>query len=288
MNKLLILTFLIPVTCFSQIKFRKYKPGEVFRYRLTSEVYRNDKFAGKTISIAQQKVVQDTGYLSEEVSWLSKMSFTPKDSINLDSIARSVKPYRISLSPKGKVLLPKLTIPQMVGDITDLNTFFVAVAPALNIQKLTTANPVIKNAEPRHGNFADSIVILYGTDCIEVTQSLLKTTKKYSTVKTDFTPPLSSCISSLLDTISIKIFDYPNNFQMIQKGTGDKVNLFWGIESFTITTKIDNKSGQILEATMTNTLNLKMRYNSSQDLKNYAVEMPITINRNLKLELLKE
>jgi len=287
MRPLLIIILLLPSVSYAQPAFRKYKPGEVYRYRLTSEVYRNDKFSAKTVSVSEHKVVKDTSVFSEEIRWLSKLSFTAKDTVNLDTTARKIKPYKISLSPKAKVLLPKLTVPEMVGDITDLNTFFVAVAPALNMQKLSATNSVITNTEMRKGNFADSIVILYGTDCIQVTQSLISSTKKYSVVKTDFDPPASFCLVPLLDTVAVKVFEFPNNFQMIQKGGGDKVNFFWGVESFTITTKVDNNTGQILEAAMTNTLHLRMRYNSSADLRSYAVEMPINISRKLKLELIK-
>ena len=75
---------------------------------------------------------------------------------------------------------------------------------------------------------------------------------------------------------------------MIQRGAGDKVNFFWGVETFTITSRVDNKTGAIIEASMENTLNLQMRYNSSKDLQSYAVQMPVKIKRVLKLELIKE
>lgn len=287
--KLLLLIFLLPMISFSQtVRYRQYKPGEISRYKLTAEVYRDDKFTGKSVSISEHKVVEGSGALVEKISWLSKISFTPGDTTNLDSIAKRVNPYNISLSPRGKVILPKLTIPEMVGDITDLNTFFVAIAPALNIHKLSSKTPTFINDKPIQGNFADGIKILYGTDCIEVTQHLSSTTKKYSVIRTDFTPPAFFCLTPLLDTIAKKTFDHPNNFQMIQKGTGDKVNLFWGVETFTITSKIDNKNGQVIEAAMTNVLTLRMRYGSSQDLKNFAIEMPIRIKRNLSLELVRE
>jgi hypothetical protein len=288
MSKILLLLLLIPSSSFSQaVKFRQYKEGEIFRYKLTSEVYSNDKFAGKTVSVSEHKVVKDTGFLSEEIKWLSKTSYTPKDTIVMDTIAQKVRPYRVSLSPKGKVLLPELTVPEMVGDITDLNTFYVAIAPALNAQKLSSKNKSIQNKEIRKGNFADGIVILYGTDCMQVTQQLISTTKQYSVVETRFTPPSFLCLNPLIDTIGKKTFGYPNNIQMIRKSTGDKVNLLWGVEQFTITSKIDNTNGQIIDASMNNMLTLRMRYNSSQDLKTYAIEMPVTIKRIIKLELIE-
>lgn len=288
MKQLLFLIYLLPFYSLGQtVKFRNYKKGEVFKYRLTTEVYRNDKFASKTISTAKHTVIKTDNFFSEELSWLSKISYTPKDTVVLDSVAQKVNPYKISLSPKGKVLLPKLSIPEMTGDITDLNTFYVALAPALNAQKLTSNKPVFINDKLRQGNFADSIEVLYGTDCLQVTQKLISTHKQNTVVETTFAPPSSFCLTPLLDTIGNKTFDHFNNIQFIRKSEGGKVNLFWGVETFILTSTINNTTGQIIEASMTNILNLKMRYNSTQDLKTYAVELPITIKRILKLELIQ-
>lgn len=288
MRAILLFILLIPFLSFSQaVAFRQYKKGENFKYRLTSEVYRNDKFASKAISISEHTVVENSGLLSEEVRWLHKTSYTPKDTIQMDSTAQKVKPYKISLSQKGKVILPKLTVPEMTGDITDLNTFYVAVAPALNVHNLSSTNPMFTNDKLRQGNFADSIELLYGMDCLQVTQKLISANEQYAVVQTTFTPPSSFCLTPLLDTIEKKSFDQFNNIEFVRKSEGDKVNLFWGVETFTVTSKISNVNGQIIEASMTNLLTLKMRYNASPDLKTYAIEMPMTIKRTLKLELLK-
>lgn len=288
MKPLLVVFYFIPFFSFGQIiKFRDYKKGENFKYRLTTEVYRNGKFSSQNVSISKHSVVKQGTLFSEELSWLQKNSVTAKDTVYLDSIAQKVQPYKVSLSPKGKVLLPKLTVPEMTGDITDLNTFYVAIAPALNAQKLTSDKPVFTNQKLRQGNFADSVEVLQGTDCLQVTQNLISINNQYSVVETNFTSPPSFCLTPLLDTITKKSFDQYNNIQFVRKSEGDKVNLFWGVESFTIISKINNANGQIIEASMTNILNLRMRYNSSRDFKTYAAEMPMTIKRILKLELIK-
>jgi hypothetical protein len=74
---------------------------------------------------------------------------------------------------------------------------------------------------------------------------------------------------------------------MIRKGQGDQVNLLWGVEEFTITSTIDNRTGQLLKADMINLLSLHMRYNSTTDLKTYDAEIPLTIKRVLHLSLVK-
>ncbi|MCS3798028.1 hypothetical protein [Niastella sp. OAS944] len=283
-----LITLLLPVIAFSQIATRKYKIGERYKYKLTTETWRNDKYTGKTVSTAEHQVVNINGILSEEIKWISKITYNGSASASLDSIAQKVAPYRISLLPNGKVLLPALTVSEMVGEVTDLNTFFVAVAPASNAGKVSAKDTVYINKEPRQGNFADSVFILYGTDCIEMSQHFITSDKLSTTIRTDFLPPASFCLTPKLDTVATQLYDQPNNFQMIQKGAGDKVNFFWGVETFTITSRIDNKTGAIIEAGMENTLNLQMRYNASKDLQSYAIQLPVKIKRHLKLELVKE
>ncbi|MCX6319534.1 MAG: hypothetical protein NTW29_19815 [Bacteroidetes bacterium] len=280
-----ILCFLSVTTYGQTIRFRDYKKGEQFTYRLTTDVYRNDKFTSQSVSVSHHVVVKTGRFFSEKVNWLNKMIISGKDTVRLDSIAQQIEPYNISLSPKGKVLLPKLTVPAMTGEITDLNTFYVAIAPALNAQQLTAQTPVFMNEKLRKGNFADSIEVLYGTDCLQVTQKLIERNKEYVVVETDFSPPPSLCITPLMDTVGKKTFEKFNNIQFIREGDGNKVNVFWGVESFKITTKVNNTTGQILEATMTNLLNLRMRYGSSSDMKTYTVEITVTIKMVLKIEL---
>lgn len=289
LRHLLFVLIVCPIISFSQtIKFRQYKKGDAFRYKLSTEVYRNEKFASKSILISSHLVVQEKNHLAELVEFTHKVNYSSStDSIVLDSIARRLPPYVISLSPKGKVLLPALKIPELTGDITDLNTFYVAVAPALDIQLLSNKKPILQLDKLRQGNFADSTEILYGTDCLKVIQRLVSSSKDYSIVETSFLAPDSLCLKPLIDEIGARSGNQFSNIQFIRRADNNQVNLFWGIESFIITSKISNRTGQVMEAKMINLLELKMRYNSSKDLKSFAAEFPVTIRRVLKLELLK-
>src|SRR4029078_8334484 len=125
-----LLSVLVPVTVRSQIiKTRDYKKGKSFRSRLTTETFTNNQPQGKTVAIPFYTIVDDDSSLAEEVRWLSKTIYTKKDSLTADSIARKVAPYRLSLMPNGTLKIPPLTVPEMTGEITDLNTFYVAVCP---------------------------------------------------------------------------------------------------------------------------------------------------------------
>jgi len=267
---------------------RKYTAGEKFRYAITTEVTRNGQSSGKTISISEHTVMPMGNAFAEEVKWLGKTSINGRDTVCMDSLAGKVAPYILSLSPGATLHLPRLTVPGMTGEITDLHTFYVAVAPALHAQKLSPKKTSFTNAELRQGNFADSIEILYGTDCLQVTPKLVSSNKDYAVIETRFLPPPRLCLDPLLDTIKAKSFSQFNNIQFIRKSEGDKVNIFWGVETFTIVSKVSRSTGQILEATMDNQLTLKMRYNATPDLKTYAAEIPLTIRRTLQLELVKQ
>lgn len=284
MKPFLWLLCVIPYLGFAQsIKFRHYKKGEHFHYRLTTETFRNNQPDSKTISVSYHIIVEDSTGLSEEVTWISKKIYA-KDTLQLDSLSQKVPPYKISLLPGGQLKIPPLSIPEMTGEITDLNTFYVAISPALHAQRLGPALLSFSDTTVR-GNFADGQQIIAGEDFIQVKQRLLNKEKNITTIETSFLPSYYAGITPYIDTIGKQTFDVPNNFQMIRRGTGDKVNLLWGVEEFVITSTLDNRSGILLKADMINFLNLRMRYNSSTDLKSYDAEIPVTIKRVLHLEL---
>ena len=286
MKSLFLLTLFTCQLAIGQVPFRKYKPGEKFRYTLITESFRNNEFDSKTVSFSKHTVVSKNNHYSEEVEWVGKIVLSKNTKSNLYSAAIKVKPYNISLEKGAMIRLPKLTVPQMVGEITDLNTFYVAVSPALHAQRLSAELPQFTDSLV-HGNFADSIQILLGEDCMQVTQKLLAHTKKTTTIQTTFSPPRDICIKPVTDTIARNIFGANNNFQMIRRSIPGKVNLMWGVEQFTIVSVLDNSNGQIIQANMQNTLRLRLRANADSDLKNYVAELPLTLKRVIYLRLEK-
>jgi hypothetical protein len=272
---------------FSQrVNDADYTKGKSFTYRLVTESYRNNQPDAKSVAVSWHTMVEDKNRIGEEIRWLLKTVYTKKDTLQLDSVAQKVTPYVIFTNSAEGLKLPPLTIPDMTGEITDLHTFYVAVSPALHSQLLSRKRPFL-NDSIVHGQFADGRQILKGEDRIQVSQKLVEKDKRYTIIETSFTPPLQLSITPLLDTIAKQTFSAPNNFQMVRKGNGDKVNLLWGVEEFIITSTIENRTGKLLEATMINTLNLRMRYNSSADLQTYDAELPVTIKRVVKLELIR-
>lgn len=269
-----------------RIKDRVYTPGKTFTYRLTTQTWRNNQPDARSVAVSLHTVTEENNIPGEKVRWMLKTVYTPKDTAVMDTVAQRVTPYFISLDPKGTLAIPPLNIPSMTGEITDLNTFYVAVSPLLHCERLSKKNPSFSDSV-LHGNFADGREIIRGEDRIQVTQKLIDQNKKTTVIETSFTPPATLSITPIIDTIGKQTFDKPNNFQMVRKGIGDKVNLMWGVETFIITTTIDTDTRQILKAEMTNTLQLRMRFNSAADLSTYDAEIPLTIKRVLDLQLLK-
>lgn len=266
---------------------RKYKVGDIYRYRLTTEQLYNGKWNATTVVVMELKVVLDsTGVPYDEVYSISQMVYTPKDTINADSEARAVKPYRISLHPDGTVDIPKIDVPGMTGPITDFITFFVAVSPQSRITTLEKKGDSLIKKETVKGNFANGKTILYGEDCLAIKGYITGVTNESVRLRTLFLPPVQPCLSFLLEDMNKEVTaGVLNNFQMVQPA-GGKVNVLFGNEEFTINSMLRRKDGKITGAEMSNTLYLKLRMGCDSSYKNHQMEVPFHIQRNLKLELL--
>lgn len=283
-----ILLLIAADPCGAQtVPYRHYKANEQYHYKLTTQDYRNGRYDGTSVAISAHRVLKTGALFEEEIRWIYKSHWNGRDSISFEEQVKKISPYKISLSRQGALALPPLRTPGMTGEITDLNTFYVAIAPALNAQLLTASNQFLENPGIKEGNFADSVIILFGKDCIKTTQRLIFSGPDSVVIETSFLPPGRICLEPLLDTIAKPCKDGRiNNFQMIQKSQQGKVNLFWGVEQFIIRTTLDTKSGRIIRAMMDNQLSLRMRYNSSADLSTYDIEMPVTLHRIVTLDIL--
>ncbi len=267
---------------------RKYKVGDRYRYRLTTEQLYNGKWNATTVVVMELTVVLDSaGIPCDEVRSLSQVIYTPRDTTNMDKEALSVKPYRISLYPDGSLSIPKIDVPGMTGPITDFITFFVAVSPQSRITTLEKKGDSLVKKEPVKGNFANGKSILYGEDCLAITAYITDITRKEVKLRTAFLPPVQPCLTFLVgDMEKPVVAGVRNNFQMVQPTSPGKYNVQFGNELFYINSTVSRKDGKITGADMSNTLQLTLRINCDSSYKNWQTEMPFHIQRNLKLELL--
>jgi len=267
---------------------RKYKIGETYRYKLTMEELHDGKFDHTNIAICELKVVKDSlGIPYDEVRWVSRKTINTKDTIDATKAALSVRPYLISLSPKGKLDLPKIEVPDMTEPIQDFNTFFVAASPMVGATKLNNKGDSIINKEPVIADFSNGSYILKGEDCIAFSVKMTDMTKNQVMIRTTFFPPSQSCLSFLTPDMNIPVVPNTiNNFQMVMQAGVEKYMVQYGREYFYINSTIQKTDGKIIHATMFNQLNLKLKINCDKEYKNCQFEMPFSEQRNLRLELL--
>src|ERR1700753_1054355 len=135
---------------------RKYKPGETYRYKMTLNEYHNGALDFTNVAVCELKVVDSAGVFYDEVHWKSKKVFRAKDTTDQTQAATQVKPYRISLSGKGRIDMPKIDVPDMTEPIQDFNTFFVGVSPLIQgMDRLKQSGDSVSTATPVIGDFSN-------------------------------------------------------------------------------------------------------------------------------------
>jgi hypothetical protein len=268
---------------------RKYKLGDVYRYRMVMKEYHDNKWQLTNTSIGELKVVSDsTGVPYDEIRWISKKVVTDKDTLDQTKVTGTVKPYRISLDGKGRIDLPKIEVAEMTEPIQDFNTFFVAVSPQISgIARLQKEGDSSSVDQPVKADFSNGTSILKGEDCLSISSKLLKSTKDAVQLYTAFLAPKQSCLSYLLSDMKMPVVeDTLNNFQMLAPSGKDLYNVSYGREYFFIETTIKKEDGKIVKSEMENYLNLKIKVNCNSEYKNCQIEVPFSEKRMLTLELL--
>lgn len=268
---------------------RKYREGETYRYKLTSEQFYGGVWTGTTVAVCELKITRDiNGVYHDNVRWISMQQMRPKDTLNETDRAVKVHPYRISLDPRGKLEIPPIKEASMTGPITDFNTFLVAISPQLSATKLSQPGEIYIHPKPVTGNFANGTTIIKGLDCLQTAVQLDEINPASVVLTTHFLPPAKPCLSYLLPEMDIPVVkDTLNNFQMVVPVGKERFNVQYGREYFVIRSTVRRADGKITSATMSNVLTLKMKYNCNSDYKDCKGEFPSAIERKLVLELIE-
>jgi DNA-binding MarR family transcriptional regulator len=267
---------------------RKYRIGDVYRYRLTCEQTQNGKWTSTQVSICTLTVVRDSaGNPNDEIRWDSLWNYTPKDTLNEWANARATKPYRVSLGPGGPMALPPLTDPDMVEPITDFHTFLVAIHPFIGIDSLRKPGDSIANTSLAIGNFADGKSIPKGEDCLATIARLTSLDGTSATLESSFLPPLKPGLTYLLPEMDTPVVaGIPNNFQMVMAAGPQHFHLQYGREYFVVHSTLSTKDGKLQKGDMFNKLTLKMKINCDEHYQQCQAELPFAIERKLILELI--
>jgi predicted oxidoreductase len=267
---------------------RKYNVGDKYRYQLTCEEWQNAKWTTTTISICELTVVSDSsGIPWDEVRWLSVRRLAPADTTDQSAIGQAMHPYRISLHPRGGVLMPPLNIPQMTEPIADFNTFFVAVAPVLGSAYLKKVGDKHITPWPIAGDFSNGKNILKGQDCLQTTVELTGEYGEGYTLLTSFMPPAKSALKYLIPAMNTPVVkDTMNNFQMVMPAGDGKFDLEYGREYFVVSSVMSRTDGKLLSGKMINEVTLKRQNNCDSTFNHCESEMPYSEERILTLTLL--
>lgn len=268
---------------------RKYRNGESYRYELTTEYYQNSEWKSRTVAVCELTVQTDSsGIPYESLQWLSQRSITARDTLDESAMALRVKPYRISLHPNGPLELPVITEPGMTGAITDFHTFYVAIHKKTGVDRLQKQGDTYQLPAPVKGNFGNGKTIVKGEDCITISGRLMEVKATEVTIQTDFLPPQQPCLDYYLPAFSRPVSgDTLNNIQMIMVAGAGKLNLQFGKERFDIISRINIADGMLLEADMTNELQLRLKVNCNESLQDCQAELPWHIYRTIRLRLLR-
>ena len=267
---------------------RKYKPGETYRYKMILNEYHNGALDFTNIAVCELKVVDSAGVFYDEVRWISKKVIRAKDSTDQTQAAMQVKPYRISLSGKGRIDMPKIDVPDMTEPIQDFNTFFVGASPLIQgMDRLKQAGDSVSTPTPAIGDFSNGAFIIKGQDCLHIMMRLVSVTNDDAVLYTLFMPPPHTTLTYISNDMTTPVVGtLPNTFQMVSPAGKDLFNVNYGREYFYINTTIRKTDGKIVKADMYNHLNLKVRVNCDKDYKNWQVEVPFEEERKLTVELL--
>lgn len=231
---------------------RRYEVGEHFRYRITQTETRNGQTSHLEATTEHDVVALGAGF-AEQVRWVSIHSA----GIDRSAEAAAIPAYTLSLEAGQGLESPRPSgAVDLVGLTTDLQTFYVAVSPALGIAHLVAPGDSFTRPELIVGDFADGAAILSGRDCTMATLTLqsLDPETGAAVIETRFQPPTSSC----LPAAAAGGDGMPDNFQMVRK-VGDQFLDLHGRESFVIVTTLEGRSGRIVTAEMVNTLELSGR-----------------------------
>ena len=268
---------------------RVYSPGKEYRYRMVRSYFENGKFKREEVAESIHVVAKEPP-LSERIAFdrLSRTQDGKTDDLS-EAIAK-FPAWDVSLSPTDGgvgLALPDILGWDMavVGPVTDLLTFWVAISPQAGIDKVSKVGQSYVLPEAPVASWANGVDIPVGQDCIQISITLKELGESTAVFETRFMPPEEASLKMLKSWMDESVVEgTPNNFQQ-QMSMGEAAMVMWGREYFVVTSTVRRADGMLLSATMSNELQLKMKIGCSSELQACKHEVPLHIRRELSLEL---
>ena len=270
---------------------RAYEPGETYRYKMVRTYNENGEFKREEVAESVHQVPGE-GSLRERIQFVKLTKRTSEGTEDLSEAIAAFPPYEASMAAVDDP--DALTLPDIkgwdmgvVGPVTDLHTFLVAVSPQIGAQKVDRPGKMFGHTNGVKGDWSNGESILVGEDCIRTAVTLVEVTTQTAVYETTFLPPLSACLEMLKPWMEAPVVEgTPNNFQQ-HMDMGGMHAVMWGREEFTVRSKVRRSDGLILSATMDNPLTLKLKVGCDAALDSCKVELPMKIHRKLTLELIQ-
>jgi hypothetical protein len=274
----------------SHVHERVYAPGETYRYEMVRTYHENGAFKREEIAQSVHEVPAD-GAPRERISFSKLTKQTDEGTEDLTVAIAAFPAYEASIAQADNphaLALPDIKGWDMgvVGPVTDLHTFLVAVSPQVGVDKVQRPGDTYTSPEAPVASWANGDDIPVGEDCIQIAITMKSLDADSAVYETSFTPPAEQTLEMLQPWMEAQVVDgTPNNFQQQMK-MGPAAAVMWGREEFVITTTVRRSDGMILRATMDNTLDLRLKVGCDPALTTCQHELPMKIQRDLTLELI--
>ncbi len=269
---------------------RLYVPGDQYQYRMVRTYYENGAFKREEVVESVHEVPAE-GPPRERIRFTKLTKRTVDETKDLSEAIAAFPPYEASIAQADNpdaLALPDIKGWDMgvVGPVTDLHTFLVAVSPQVGVDQVTLPGESHTLPEAPMASWANGDDIPVGEDCIQISITLIGLDAETAVYETRFMPPDEPILEMLKPWMEAQVVEgTPNNFQQLTKLDASAM-VMWGREEFVITSTVRRSDGMILEASMDNHLDLRLKVGCDPALNTCQHELPMKIRRELSLKLI--
>jgi hypothetical protein len=258
---------------------RQYHQGEKIAYTM------NGTNQANTYEIqAVGEVKKDAaGLWYEEFAWTNAI-YNGKP-MELPPAAAAFR-QRLSLAPAYRLAVPDLSkVPNLIGPIADLLTFYADWQVASSLPNLTKAGDHGVMPSPIAPSWADGTRIVLGEDSFDfdVTIDQIDAQAHTATIVVRHVPPAKPLINIPVEWMRAPVADTPNNWVEVEKNPDGTYVGRIGKETFDVTMKVDLKTGRIVSGTLDNLVEVLERKCDDSTLAKAGEPSRFQIKRKIEI-----
>jgi hypothetical protein len=241
---------------------RRYQNGQSLKYHFRIDSYEDGHWTDGQNGTAVHHVERSqAGDFFEAVRWTHYSQRDERGETAHDDWAQAVPVYDLSLSQGGTNDAPTATVPQLYGFLTDYQTFYVALAPAMGITALHQIGDTFSYPDLVRGRWTLGDIFVHGEGAYAVTLALLDLNSTQAYVRVAFEPPAQASIIMDRDFMNDPVDGrLPNNWVSVRgRHTTGYDEVSWGHEEMIIVGQVDRQSGRINWASMMNVITMRTR-----------------------------